>query len=310
MNNDPEHDPKLFAGKTRLYYGRWTYKYEQAARTGAAGAIIVHTTPSAGYGWQVVQTSWSGEQFERARGQRARSCRSRPGSPRTRRESSRSWPARTSTRCARRRSRRTSSRCRSASPGASRSRTRSAASRPRTCSAACRAATRSCRRTPSSTPRTTTTSACARAPRPATDAIYNGAKDNASGVAAMLSIAEAMRVLPRPKRSVVFAAVAAEEQGLLGAQYFAAHPTIAARPHGGQHQHRRHQHLRPHEGHHDDRARQVEPRRLGRRASRPRRAARREGGPVPRPRVLLPLGPVRARPHRRARPRTSTTASR
>ena len=63
MNNDPEHDPKLFAGKTRLYYGRWTYKYEQAARMGAAGAIIVHTTPSAGYGWQVVQTSWSGEQF-------------------------------------------------------------------------------------------------------------------------------------------------------------------------------------------------------------------------------------------------------
>jgi Zn-dependent M28 family amino/carboxypeptidase len=62
--------------------------------------------------------------------------------------------------------------------------------------------------------------------KPGEDAIYNGAKDNASGVAAMLAIAEAMKALPRPKRSVVFAAVAAEEQGLLGAQYFAAHPTI------------------------------------------------------------------------------------
>jgi hypothetical protein len=63
MNNDPEDDPALFAGKTRLYYGRWTYKYEQAARMGAAAAIVIHTEPSAGYKWQVVQTSWSGEQF-------------------------------------------------------------------------------------------------------------------------------------------------------------------------------------------------------------------------------------------------------
>ena len=54
----------MFAGETRLYYGRWTYKYESAARQGAAGAIIIHTTPSAGYPWQVVQASWSGEQFE------------------------------------------------------------------------------------------------------------------------------------------------------------------------------------------------------------------------------------------------------
>src|SRR5262245_9195127 len=63
MNNDPESDPKLFAGKTRLYYGRWSYKYEQAARLGAVGAIVIHTTPSAGYKWQVVQTSNTGEVF-------------------------------------------------------------------------------------------------------------------------------------------------------------------------------------------------------------------------------------------------------
>ena len=50
--------------RDRLYYGRWIYKYESAARQGAAGVIIVHTTPSAGYGWQVVQSSWSGPQYE------------------------------------------------------------------------------------------------------------------------------------------------------------------------------------------------------------------------------------------------------
>src|SRR5262249_23112508 len=55
-------DPALFEGKRRLYYGRWTYKYESAARQGAAAAIIIHTTPSAGYPWQGVQSSWSGPQ--------------------------------------------------------------------------------------------------------------------------------------------------------------------------------------------------------------------------------------------------------
>src|SRR5438477_11302403 len=65
MNNDPENDPKLFAGKTRLWYGRWDYKYEQAAKKGAAGVIIIHTEPSAAYPWTVVVSSWSGgEKFE------------------------------------------------------------------------------------------------------------------------------------------------------------------------------------------------------------------------------------------------------
>ena len=64
LNNDPEWDPDLFAGERRLYYGRWTYKYEIAASLGAAGAIIIHTTPSAGYPWQVVETSWTGPQYE------------------------------------------------------------------------------------------------------------------------------------------------------------------------------------------------------------------------------------------------------
>lgn len=63
LNNDPDWSPDLFEGERRLYYGRWDYKYEQAAKVGAAGAIIIHTTPSAGYGWEVVRNSWSGTQY-------------------------------------------------------------------------------------------------------------------------------------------------------------------------------------------------------------------------------------------------------
>ncbi|MGB9006326.1 MAG: M28 family metallopeptidase [Candidatus Aminicenantales bacterium] len=56
-------DPKMFGGKAMTYYGRWTYKYEEAARQGAAGCIIVHETEPAAYPWEVVKGSWSGEQF-------------------------------------------------------------------------------------------------------------------------------------------------------------------------------------------------------------------------------------------------------
>ncbi len=62
-NNDPEYDPDLFGGKARLYYGRYTYKFEKARELGAIGAIVIHTTPTAGYGWNVVSNSWSRERF-------------------------------------------------------------------------------------------------------------------------------------------------------------------------------------------------------------------------------------------------------
>lgn len=72
LNDDPHWEEGLFAGERKLYYGRWTYKYESAARQGATAAIIIHTTPSAGYGWQVVRSSWMGEQFELAAGDEPR----------------------------------------------------------------------------------------------------------------------------------------------------------------------------------------------------------------------------------------------
>ena len=64
LNDDPDWEEGLFGGARKLSYGRWTYKFESAARQGAAAAIIIHTTESAGYPWQVVRTGWSGEQFE------------------------------------------------------------------------------------------------------------------------------------------------------------------------------------------------------------------------------------------------------
>ena len=68
--NDPPAtaaEPDLFGGKSLTYYGRWTYKYEEAARRGAAGVILVHTTESAGYGWNVVRTSNGNWRYEIAR---------------------------------------------------------------------------------------------------------------------------------------------------------------------------------------------------------------------------------------------------
>jgi Zn-dependent M28 family amino/carboxypeptidase len=62
-NNDPSSGEDLFDGNTRLYYGRYDYKYEKAREMGAAGVLIIHTTPSAGYGWNVVSNGWSTEQF-------------------------------------------------------------------------------------------------------------------------------------------------------------------------------------------------------------------------------------------------------
>jgi Zn-dependent M28 family amino/carboxypeptidase len=225
MNNDPESDPALFAGKTRLYYGRWTYKYEQAARTGAAGAIIIHTTPSAGYGWNVIQTSWSGEQF---------------GVPEEGPQLQvKAWVTEDSAR-------------KLATLGGQELDALRAAAQKKDFKPVPLGVTWSIA-LKNVVSRTKTANVLGRLPgsdpvlskeaviysahhdhlgvrkdaKPGEDAIYNGAKDNASGVAALLSLAEAMRSLkPRPKRSIVFAAVAAEEQGLLGATYFAAHPTM------------------------------------------------------------------------------------
>jgi len=61
VNEPPSKDPKFFNAEAMTYYGRWTYKFEEAARKGAVGALIIHRTDLASYGWGVVRSSWSGE---------------------------------------------------------------------------------------------------------------------------------------------------------------------------------------------------------------------------------------------------------
>lgn len=228
MNNDPADDPDLFAGRRRLYYGRWDYKYAEAARQGAAGAIIIHTTPSAGYPYQVVQTSWSGEQFrlrETVGPQLAAS----------------GW----CTEEAARRVLALTGHDLDALRAAAESRDFEPAPLGSRMSVELRNDVREIDTAnvlgllPGADPTLSGEMVVVMAhhdhlglaaARDATgDNIYNGAVDNAAGVGALLALADAVARLPeRPARSVLFTTVGAEEQGLLGSEYFAAHPPTAA----------------------------------------------------------------------------------
>ena len=141
MVNDPPapaDEPTLFGGPALTYYGRWTYKFEEAARQGAAGALLIHTDESATYPWQVVQSSWSGTQYSlppRGR-RRPRSASRRWITERRGHATSPSAAARISTPCAPRPASAASRPCRSAS--APRPRCSSARrARPRRTSSAC-----------------------------------------------------------------------------------------------------------------------------------------------------------------------------
>ena len=220
LNNDPDWDPALFAGSTRLYYGRWTYKYESAARHGAAGAIIVHTQPSAGYPFQVVQTSWSGEQFELPSEQ----------------ESSLKLKAWLTEQAA----------TALVELAGKRLGELQAAAREKTFAPVPLGVTTSLRFEnqvervatanvfgiiPGSDPELRDEYLVLSAhhdhlgigkPDSSGDTIYNGALDNAAGVAQVLGLAGAFAKAP-PRRSVLVLFPAAEESGLLGSQFFAAH---------------------------------------------------------------------------------------
>jgi len=225
LNNDPDWDPAIFAGTTRLYYGRWSYKYESAARQGAAGAIIIHTTPSAGYPFQVVQTSWSGEKFELPAGKEPRiqvkGWVTEDAAAQLVKLAGKELPALIE-----------SARHKEFTPvplgiTTSMSFTNKV-----------------------SHAKTANVYGLLRGSDPALskevvvysahhdhlgigkpdkdgDKIYNGALDNASGCSQVLAIAKAFKALPTPpRRSILILFVAAEEQGLLGSEYYATHPTL------------------------------------------------------------------------------------
>ena len=226
LNNDPDWDPELFAGERRLYYGRWTYKYEIAARLGAAGAIIIHTTPSAGYPWQVVATSWTGPQYELPF----------EGEPRV---EVAAWLTEAAasrlldsagvdlgelTQAAR-------SRDFAPVPLGIRTSVEMQAGLRRVETANVLGVLEGCdeRLRHEAVVVTAHHDHLGKgvALGEGGDLIYNGAFDNATGVAAVLSLAKAIAALPSPpRRSIVFALVGAEEQGLIGSRYYARHPTF------------------------------------------------------------------------------------
>ncbi len=227
MNNDPDWDEDLFAGATRLWYGRWDYKYLSAANQGAVGTIIIHTSPSAGYPFQVVQTSWTGEQFELPAGDEPRNQVN-------------AWVTEAAAREL------------FALAGYDLDLLRESADNrdfepvPLGITTSIgmdvvvnRVSTANVLGLiPGSDPELSKEVVIYTAhhdhlgigtPNDEGDVIYNGAYDNATGVSLVMAIAQAMQSMPEaPRRSVLFALVGAEEQGLLGSQYYAENPTFSA----------------------------------------------------------------------------------
>ena len=230
MVNDPPapaDEPMLFGGTALTYYGRWTYKFEEAARQGAAGALLIHTDESATYPWQVVQTSWSGTQY---------SLPPQAGEPAL---GIKAWITNAAAKDLAKRG------------GRDLDTMRAAASKrgfkPVTLNtrAAATLMQRSSRKTAANVIgvlKGTNTSEGViysahwdhfgiRDPQPGdakdADRIFNGAYDNASGCAGVLEIAKAFaKATQKPARSIYFAFVTAEESGLLGSAFLAANPPL------------------------------------------------------------------------------------
>jgi Zn-dependent M28 family amino/carboxypeptidase len=225
--NDPgfhANDPKLFEGKRMTYYGRWTYKYEEAARQGAAAALIIHDTPGASYGWDVVKNSWSGAQYALPA-----STDPAPRLP------AQGWL--------------TGEQAQSlfTDSGLDLDKLRAAANKPGFKPVPINATlsldlkntivqkqSRNVigRLDGSTHPEEAMVYMAhwdhlGKHPDETGDNIYNGAVDNATGVAGILEIAEAFKhQQPPPQRSLLFIAVTLEESGLLGSQYYVAHPVV------------------------------------------------------------------------------------
>ena len=226
--NDPGfhgNDATLFEGRRMTYYGRWTYKFEEAARQGAAAAIIIHDTPGAGYGWEVVKSSWTGAQFDLP-------AHDQPG----RRLPLQGWISGDAAETL------------FADAGLDLAQLRAAAgkrgfkavklgddrleatlksrirqSQSRNVVARLRGSTRP----DEAIVYTAHWDHLGTHPEEPGDNIYNGAIDNATGVAGVLEIAEQFTVQsPKPERSVVFLLVTLEESGLLGSAYYAEHPVV------------------------------------------------------------------------------------
>ncbi|MFN0088055.1 MAG: M28 family peptidase [Blastocatellia bacterium] len=228
MVNDPPAtptEPHLFGGKGLTYYGRWTYKYEEGARRGAAGVILIHTNESAGYGWQVIRNSWGGERF---------GLLPDAGAPALKMKS---WVTEEAARRIAQLGGQNLDQLRQAASSrnfkpvvlASRVEMLLRAQVQRLTSPNVVAIYRGI--DPTLKNEYVVYSAhwdhLGIRPDQGGDNIYNGAVDNATGIAGLLAIARACSSLTiRPRRSILFIATTAEEQGLLGAEYYARNPLV------------------------------------------------------------------------------------
>ena len=226
-NEPTSTDPQFFTGRALTYYGRWTYKYEEATRRGALGVIIIHTTPTAGYGWEVVRNSWSGEQpfVKLAPGEHALSLAGWvTGDAGEKLLSLAGHHVDELLKAAESRDFRPiplGIRIRGSLPTKVREiQTRNVAGM-----------------VEGTDPKLKSEVVIYSAHwdhlgigTPVNgDAIYNGAVDNATGCGMLMELARAWAAQPRkPKRSALFLAVTAEEGGLRGSEYYATHPRIPA----------------------------------------------------------------------------------
>ena len=217
-------DDKMFKGKAMTYYGRWTYKYEIAAQKGASAAIIIHETEPAAYPWQVVKSSWGKENFELDNPNKnmdavsARSWITFDVAKKLFADSGQDFDALKKSAIAK-------------------------DFRPVVLNAKANIAIKQQIRSikshnvigklEGSDPKsngeyviyTAHWDHLGRHPELQGDQIFNGAIDNASGVASVIELAAAFtKINPQPKRSLLFMATTAEEAGLLGAKFYAEHP--------------------------------------------------------------------------------------
>jgi Zn-dependent M28 family amino/carboxypeptidase len=224
-NEPPSTNAKFFEGKALTYYGRWTYKYEEALRRGARGAIIIHTTPTASYGWDVVRSSWGRETSFLKVGPGEKALELQAWVSKEAGERLVGLAGKTVEELLAMADRRD---FRPMDLGIQ--------MRGRMVSKIRELETRNVAAIiPGSDPKLKDQAVIYSAHwdhlgvgTPVNgDAIYNGAIDNATGCAILVELARVWGSLPqKPRRSALFLAVTAEEDGLRGSEYYAAHPLI------------------------------------------------------------------------------------
>jgi len=227
--NDPGYatkNPDLFTGEAMTYYGRWTYKYEEASRQGAEGAIIIHETAPASYGWDVVKNSWSGPQFGFQRDDLNKGRVAVEGWVTT--EVATELFNKAGLDFA-------DMKAKAAQGGFNVDMGDLTASVSVKNTIKNSISNNFIATLPGATNADEHILYTAHWDHLGTDLskegdrIYNGAVDNATGTAALIEVAEAFAKLPQtPNRSISFLAVTAEEQGLLGSKFYAANPIIPA----------------------------------------------------------------------------------